>query len=105
VDSCIDDVMLTRAFTGLDANMLRPSIIAAGLEPQTLAGTITPEQARARYSEHSQEARGPKRWVNIWSAGHTVSAVATVQPVATLVHCLAQEYAQARQSTAKLLST
>ena len=28
-----DDVLLTRAFTGLETNMLRPSIRAAGLDP------------------------------------------------------------------------
>lgn len=32
-----DGVMLARAFTGLDANMLRPSIVRAGLDPDQLA--------------------------------------------------------------------
>ena len=33
VASRIDDVKLTKAFTGLESNMLRPSIVAAGLDP------------------------------------------------------------------------
>ena len=36
VRSRLDDVLLTRAFTGLETNMLRPSIAAAGLDPDNL---------------------------------------------------------------------
>ena len=36
VDSSADDIVLTRAFTGLQTNMLRPSIEAAGLDPDNL---------------------------------------------------------------------
>ena len=36
VKSRLDDVLLTRAFTGLETNMLRPSIAAAGLDPDNL---------------------------------------------------------------------
>ncbi|KQP39889.1 nitronate monooxygenase family protein [Pseudorhodoferax sp. Leaf274] len=104
VDSRLDDVMLTRAFTGLDTNMLRPSVVAAGLDPQLLAGPVTPERARELFSEHGKEASGPKRWVDIWSAGHTVSAIGAVQPVATLVDGLEREYLQARRATAELLA-
>ena len=105
VDSRLDDVMLTRAFTGLETNMLRPSVAAAGLDPQELARPITPERAHELFSEHGKERRdGPKRWVDIWSAGHTVSGVGAVQPVAALVDELAREYEQARRDTAGLLA-
>ncbi|MGN5476361.1 NAD(P)H-dependent flavin oxidoreductase [Cupriavidus basilensis] len=103
VDSRLDDVLLTQAFTGLDANMLRPSIVAAGLDPRTLEGKVSPERARELFSEHGQEANGPKRWVDIWSAGHSVSGVDRVRPVADLVDVLASEYAQARSETALLM--
>ncbi|ARU05556.1 2-nitropropane dioxygenase [Comamonas serinivorans] len=96
VDSRLDDVMLTQAFTGLDANMLRPSIVAAGLDPRGLEGKVSPERARELFSAHGQEATGPKRWVDIWSAGHSVSGVTGVQPVAELVEQLAHEYQAAR---------
>ena len=104
VDSRLDDVMLTRAFTGLDTNMLRPSIVAAGLDPQALAGPVTPERARELFSEHSKDAQGPKRWVDIWSAGHTVSGVDAVVPTARLIDRLAAEYAAARDQTRSMLS-
>lgn len=45
VDSSIDDVMLTRAFTGLPTSMLLPSIRRAGLDPATLDETVTPNSA------------------------------------------------------------
>ena len=99
VNSRLDDVMLTQSFTGLDTNMLRPSIVAAGIDPKTLEGKVTPERARELFSEHGLEAHGPKRWVDIWSAGHSVSGVDAVQPVAALVDQLAQEYAAAKSQT------
>ncbi|WP_439687167.1 2-nitropropane dioxygenase [Cupriavidus oxalaticus] len=103
VDSRLDDVLLTQAFTGLDTNMLRPSIVAAGLDPQALQGKVSPEHARELFSEHGREANGPKRWVDIWSAGHSVSGVDRVVPVDELVDVLAGEYARARAQTAKLM--
>lgn len=103
VDSRLDDVLLTQAFTGLDTNMLRPSIVAAGLDPQALQGKVSPERARELFSEHGREANGPKRWVDIWSAGHSVSGVDRVLPMDELVDVLAGEYALARTQTAKLM--
>lgn len=103
VDSRLDDVMLTRAFTGLDTNMLRPSVVAAGLDPKALAGPVTPERARELFSEHSKEARGPKRWVDVWSAGHTVSGVGAVVPAAELVARLEKEYLAAQLASVDLL--
>ncbi len=103
VESRLDDVLLTQAFTGLDANMLRPSIVAAGLDPQSLAGKVSPERARELYSEHGRQAQGPRRWIDIWSAGHSVSGVDRVRPVSHLVDALAEEYAQARERTGLLM--
>jgi nitronate monooxygenase len=81
VGASMDDVMLTSAFTGLPTNMLQPSIEAAGLDPKRLDEQI--DEARSRDS-FGPAAPGPRRWTDIWSAGHTVSGVreiATVQAV------------------------
>ncbi len=104
VDSRLDDVILTQAFTGLDTNTLRASILAAGIDPNSLGGPVTPERARELFSEYSKEARGPKRWVDIWAAGHTVSGVDKVRPVAALVSKFEQEYVAARSLTNALLN-
>lgn len=101
VTSRIDDVLLTRAFTGLDTNMLRPSIVAAGLDPAALPAP-TPEEARKVFGpEGSAHLR---RWVDVWSAGHTVSGVDAVLPAAELIERIAAEYATAQRETAAMLS-
>lgn len=105
VDSTIDDVQLTRAFTGLQTNMLRSSIVAAGLDPDGLDETITPARARELFGaarstfEQPNEATpaGPRRWRDIRSGGHTVNGVRSVQSVAELVEQTRAEYAAAMQ--------
>ena len=89
VESGMDDVMLTSAFTGLPANMLSPSIRAAGLDPTRLDESINEERARA---EFSGDGAGPRRWRDIWSAGHTVSGVTGITSVSELVDRTAHEF-------------
>jgi nitronate monooxygenase len=91
VGSDIDDVMLTRAFTGLPASFLRPAVVASGLDPDHLDEEVTPEIADAVYGGH-HPAAGPKRWSQIVSAGHTVSAVTAVQSAAEIVADVAREF-------------
>ncbi len=84
--------MLTRAFTGLDASMLRPSIEAAGLDPGQARRTGqrgAREAAIWRHSGKPQER--PKRWADIWSAGHSVSGVRDVVDTSVLVARLAKD--------------
>ena len=87
VDSELDDVMLTRAFTGLPASMLRPSITAAGLDPDAL-----PERGTIDVATDINPDGRAKRWKDIWSAGHSVSGVGDVPTVAELVDRLAAGY-------------
>jgi len=100
VKSGLDDVMLTRAFTGLDTNMLRPSIIGAGLDPANLPQDIAAEQAQELYGGG---AAGPRRWKDIWSAGHSVSGVDRIRSVAELIERTRAEYDAARRATAARL--
>jgi nitronate monooxygenase len=83
VAASADDIVLTRAFTGLPTSMLRPSIVAAGLDPDAL-----PERGAIDIAQDiSVEAheRRPKRWKDVWTAGHSVSGVVDVPTVAELV--------------------
>lgn len=100
VASRIDDILLTRAFTGIDANMLRPSIVAAGLDPVKIAGPIPPERMRGLLDAKLKE---PRRWVDVWSAGHTVSGADSVLPAAAIVDRLAAEYGAAQAANRALL--
>jgi nitronate monooxygenase len=97
VASRLDDVLLTRAFTGLETNMLRPSIAAAGLDPENLPvrGGIDISKDINAAERDRPDAR---RWKDIWSAGHSVSGVADVPSVAQLVERTAAEYEAARRS-------
>jgi nitronate monooxygenase len=96
----LDDVLLTKAFTGLETNMLRPSIVAAGLDPARLNEMVTATDARDTFGAGST---GPKRWTDIWSAGHSVSGVKDIPDVAALVARTRDEYEAARRGTADLV--
>lgn len=102
VDCRLDDVMRTRAFTGLDASMLRPSIEAAGLDPDQLDETVSFDEARARFGGGTAHGK-PKRWSDIWSAGHSVSGVSEIGSVASLVAATEEEYEAARRRTLTLM--
>jgi nitronate monooxygenase len=94
VASSADDILLTTAFTGLQTNMLRPSISAAGLDPDHL-----PARGAIDISEDidigAREAR-PSRWRDIWSAGHSASGVSGVLSVDELVAQTIAEYRAAK---------
>ena len=94
--SSADDVLLTRAFTGLQTNMLRPSIVAAGLDPDNLPARGAIDIAK----DISIEGRAsrPERWKDIWSAGHSVSGVSSVVSTAELVETTRREYDLARDA-------
>lgn len=97
VESRLDDIIESSAFTGLPANMLAPSIRAAGLDPAALPPHNTPDEANAIYGTHGSSP--VRRWRDIWSAGHSVSGVNDVPSVAALVSRIAQEYEAAAQAT------
>ena len=102
VASRADDILLTRAFTGLETNMLRPSIVAAGLEPDDL-----PSRGKIDITNDiSLESRDnrPKRWKDIWSAGHSVSGVTAVTSVAELVETTRSEYEAALEEFDRRIS-
>ena len=103
IDSGLDDVQLTRGISGIDANFLRPSIIACGLDPEVVAQTVSKEKSRELFSAYAGQMRGPKRWVDLWSAGHTVGSVQAVRSTAQLVAEISAEYEQAKAATRRLL--
>lgn len=96
VSSELDDVLLSSAFTGLPANMLRPSVIAAGLDPDHLPKELGAEGAKRLFGEGGS---APQRWKQIWSAGHSVSGVTASQSTTELVDQIAREYETARQAS------
>lgn len=90
VASSADDILLTTAFTGLQTNMLRPSITAAGLDPDDLPprGAID----IGKDIDIGARENRPKRWKDIWSAGHATSGVTEVLSVDELVARTIEQY-------------
>lgn len=101
VSSELDDILLSRAFTGLETNTLIPSILAAGLDPKNLPTDMTAEKADALYGRNG--STGVKRWRDTWSAGHTVSGVRDVLSTAELIARTVKEYDEARNATRRHL--
>lgn len=95
VEAGWDDIVSSSAFSGLPANWLRPSLIAAGLDPDALDANALKADAAELYG--TREAHHPRRWTELFSAGHSVAGVRSVQPVADLVDELAGQYDGARQ--------
>tara|TARA_R110002072_G_scaffold31655_5_gene97399 strand:+ start:195 stop:1091 length:897 start_codon:yes stop_codon:yes gene_type:complete len=89
IDSTVDDITCTNAFTGAWANMLQPSIDAAGIDLATFEKTK---------EINTNDAQGEsKAWKNIWSAGHGVGVIAKTEPAQNIVDRLYDEYQAACQ--------
>jgi nitronate monooxygenase len=100
VASSADDILLTTAFTGLQTSMLRPSIAAAGLDPDDLPARGAIDIGKD--IDIGARENNPKRWRDIWSAGHSTSGVMEVLAVDELVARTAAEY---RAASAKIQIT
>jgi nitronate monooxygenase len=90
VKSRLDDVLLTKAFTGLETNMLRPSIAAAGLDPDNLPARGAIDISKD-INASERDRPDAKRWKDIWSAGQGVGLVHEVKPIGAIVEDLARE--------------
>lgn len=101
MNSTMDDVLLTRAFTGLPTSMLRPSIEAAGLGPAVLDESISGEDARAIFG---RDGTGPRRWADVVSAGHSVSGVNHREPLACVIAELESDWCEPVIRTRKGMS-
>src|SRR4051794_36216543 len=93
VESSADDILLTTAFTGLQTSMLKPSIVAAGLDPDDLPARGAIDIGKD-IDVTARENR-PKRWRDIWSGGHSTSGVTDVLAVDDLVASTLAEYREA----------
>ncbi|MBA4602674.1 NAD(P)H-dependent flavin oxidoreductase [Thermoactinomyces mirandus] len=90
IDSTLEDVIYTDAFSGVNANYLKPSIRKAGLDLELLERKETMD-----FSVLSRT--GSKVWKDIWSAGQGVGCINRVQTIAEIVDELKQEYEEACQ--------
>ncbi|MDP3374949.1 MAG: nitronate monooxygenase family protein [Hydrogenophaga sp.] len=88
VESSSDDIVYSNLFTGVHGNYLKPSIRAAGMDPDQL-----PQSDQSAMNFGSTR----KPWKDIWGCGQGIGAVHAVEPVAERVNRLEREYRQARE--------
>jgi nitronate monooxygenase len=101
VSSQLDDVLLSKAFTGLESNTLIPSIVMGGLDYKKFCTDMTNKRANTLYGRNVTS--GVKRWHDTWSAGHSASGVSSIPTVRELIEQTFEEYAAARQASRCLL--
>ena len=92
VDYAASDIVYTNLFTGVHGNYLRPSIEAAGMDPDNL-----PESDPSKMNFGSGGSSKSKAWKDIWGCGQGINAIKAVAPVADFVAQLRTEYDAAKQ--------
>ena len=95
VDSTGDDIVYTNLFTGIHGNYLKPSVIAAGLDPGNL-----PQGDLSTMNFGSGGSSDAKAWRDIWGCGQGIGAIHDIPAAADLVARLCREYAVARTELA-----
>jgi nitronate monooxygenase len=90
VDGAAADIVYSNYFTGVYGNYLKPSILAAGMDPDKLP------EADPSKMDFEAATTGVKAWKDIWGSGQGIGAVKAIEPVAALVDRLETEYRQAR---------
>lgn len=96
-DHGADDIVYSNLFTGVHGNYLKPSIAAAGMDPDNL------EQSDPTEMNFAEDRQKPKSWKEIWGSGQGIGAVDAVLPTAALVDRLEQEFIVAKVRLAEQL--
>ncbi|HXJ38518.1 MAG TPA: nitronate monooxygenase family protein, partial [Bryobacteraceae bacterium] len=91
VDSAAADTVYTNLFTGVHGNYLKPSIVAAGLDPDNL-----PQSDPSKMNFGSGGNLDAKVWRDIWGCGQGIGAVRDVPAAADLIARLGDEYRAAQ---------
>ena len=96
-DSGADDIVYSNLFTGVWGNYLKPSIAAAGMDPDKL------ERSDPSKMDFGADREKPKSWKEIWGSGQGIGAVREVMPAAQLVDRFEREYLAAQDRLARTL--
>lgn len=99
VDGRAADILYTNLFTGVHGNYLRPSIAAAGLDPDNL-----PESDPSKMDFGSGGATAAKAWKDIWGSGQGIGAIKDVASVAERVTAFEAQYEAAKRELSDRLT-
>ena len=95
VDGKADDIVYSNLFTGVHGNYLKPSIEAAGLDPDNL-----PESDPSKMNFASGGGSKAKAWKDIWGCGQGIGAIKSVGPASDLIDGWYQDYLTAKSRIA-----
>ena len=87
VASAADDIVYSSLFTGVDGNYLKPSIAAAGLDPDNL-----PDADKSKMNFGSGGNMKTKAWRDIWGSGQGIGGIASVETVESVVSELEHDF-------------
>ncbi|WP_024505939.1 nitronate monooxygenase family protein [Bradyrhizobium sp. ARR65] len=88
-----EDIVYSNLFTGVHGNYLKPSIVAAGMDPENLP---TSDPSKMSFgTDASGERAKPKAWKEIWGSGQGVGSIGKIVPAAELIARFKKEYDEA----------
>ncbi len=91
--SSAEDIVYSNLFTGVHGNYLKPSIVAAGMDPDNLP---TSDPSKMNFAtDASGERAKPKAWKEIWGSGQGIGSIDKVIPAADLIARFRKEYEEA----------
>src|SRR5246127_2198736 len=85
-----EDIVYSNLFTGVHGNYLKPSIVAAGMDPENLPASDPTKMSFGTAA--SGERAKPKAWKEIWGSGQGVGSVRKIVPAAELIARFKKEY-------------
>ena len=91
VDYGADDIVYTNLFTGVHGNYLKPSIVAAGMDPDHL-----PESDPSKMNFGSGGNQDKKAWKDIWGCGQGIGAIHKRESAGAFIARLEAEYESAK---------
>lgn len=91
--SSAEDIVYSNLFTGVHGNYLKPSIVAAGMDPDNLP--VSDPSKMNFGTDASGERAKPKAWKDIWGSGQGIGSIDKVLPAAELIARLKREYDEA----------
>lgn len=87
VEATAEDIVTSAALTGMPANWLKASLLAAGYDTEGL-------KAKAEINLGRPEDAA-KRWRDVWSAGHGAGEVKAIEPLGAIVSEMVADYDRA----------
>jgi nitronate monooxygenase len=95
VDSSADDIVHTNLITGVHGNYLKPSLRAAGMDPDNLP---TSDATKMNFGSDREK---PKAWKEVWGCGQGIGVIADVPSAGERVERLVREFEAARSEFAR----